>query len=99
MPLKKTLSLINSLWSCNRMGVLFRGVNPNAGIPFSLKNLESVAAGNISLDVFNFLQINKIDLQTKKSFLFLDFSQFGTCFQKFFPPQVRVLISACESKI
>ena len=66
------------------MGVLFRGVNPNAGIPFSLKNLESVAAGNISLDVFNFLQINKIDLQTKKIIFIFRFLTIRHMFPKIF---------------
>ena len=32
------ISLTNSLWSCNRIGVLFKGVNPNAGMFFSRKN-------------------------------------------------------------
>ena len=33
IPLRKTFSFSNSLWSCSSMGVLFMGEKPNAGIP------------------------------------------------------------------
>ncbi len=59
-PLSNTLSLTNSLWSCSRIGVLFKGVNPNAGMFFSRRNLLSVAAGKISVEVLMFKSLHEL---------------------------------------
>ena len=58
IPFKKIFSFKNSLWSCNKIGVLGIGENPKAGIPTSRINLLSVPAGKISVATFNpFLSI------------------------------------------
>ena len=48
IPLQKVFSFKNSLLSCSKIGVLFIGLKPNAGMPSSLRNRMSVPAGNIS---------------------------------------------------
>jgi len=53
MPFKKTASLMNSLLSCNRIGVLVIGENPKHGIPLGLKYLISVEPGEILGKIFN----------------------------------------------
>ena len=40
IPLRKTFSFSNSLWSCSSIGVLFMGENPNAGIPSWKENVS-----------------------------------------------------------
>lgn len=61
MPRKKVALFKNSLWSCNKTGVLFIGEKPIAGTPSSRTNLLSVPPGKICCFSFSFLKTERFN--------------------------------------
>lgn len=60
IPSNNLFLFMNSSSPCNNKGVLFIGVNPNAGIPISRINLLSAVAGLVIGLIFNFLKAIEI---------------------------------------